>query len=203
MAQTSLNIGNAPGFPGHAVSLPVAFHKATNVTAAQFDVSYNTANVTAGPALLGGLFPNHVVRTREIAPGLHRVLVFSRTNAVATVTDNAAAVQIPFTVLSTEHVGSGPIVPSNAGLALPDATPIAPLALHAGAIFVRAVNLQPEGAQLFLPSEVGRQYVIEATTNFVEWTNISTNMAFGDYLDVFDPFAASFPHRFYRSRQEP
>ena len=177
--------------------------RTTNVAAAQFDVAYNTAKVTAGEVVPGTVFSNHVVRTREIAPGVQRVLVFSRANAAVTVTNAGTAVEIPFTVSPTEYIGSGPIVPSNARLAQPDATPIAPLALNSGAIFVRSVNLQPEGAQLFLPSETGANYVVEATTNFVEWTDVSTNTAFGSFLDAFDPFATNSPYRFYRLRQEP
>jgi hypothetical protein len=202
-AQTSLNVGNAPGYPGATVSLPVSVRKTTNVTAAQFDVVYNTAKVTPGELMRGGAFSNHVMRTREIAPGVHRVLVFSRTNAAVTVTNIGTAVEIPFTVSPTEYVGSGPIVLGNARLAQPDATPVAPLALNSGAIFVRSVNLQPEGAQLFLPSESGANYVVEATTNFIQWTNVSTNTAFGGYLDSFDPFATNSPYRFYRLRRQP
>lgn len=202
-AQTSLSVGSVPGYPGATVSLPVSMRKTTNVTAAQFDVAYNTAKVIAGEVALSGVFSNHVVRTREIAPGVHRVLVFSRSNAVVTVTNIGTAVEIPFTVSPTEYIGSGAILPSNARLAQPDATLIAPLALNSGAIFVRSVNLQPEGAQLFLPSETGANYVVEATTNFVQWTNVSTNTALGGYLDSFDSFATNSPHRFYRLRRQP
>ena len=202
-AQTSLNVGNVPGYPGAMLSVPVSMRKATNVTAVQFDVAYNTAKVAAGQVPSAGVFSNHVVRSREIAPGVHRVLVYSRSNAVITVTNSGTAVEIPFTVSPTEYVGSGPIVPSNARLAQPDATPVSPLALNSGAIFVRSVNLQPEGAQLFLPSESGANYVVEATTNFVEWTNVSTNIALGGYLSSFDSFATNSPHRFYRLRRQP
>lgn len=201
--QTAVTVASLPGYPGGTVSLPVSVRRTTNVAAAQFDVTYNTAKVTAGPLVAGGIFSNHVVRTREIAPGVVRVLAFSRTNAALTVTNNATAVEIPFTVSPTEYIGSGPIVPSNARLAQPDATTVAPLALNSGAIFVRSVNLQPDGAQLFLPSEAGANYVVEATTNFVEWTDVSTNTAFGGYLDAFDSFATNSPYRFYRLRREP
>ena len=202
-AQTSLSVGNVPGFPGATVSLPVSVRKATNVAAAQFDVAFNTARVTAGAVVVGGEFSNHIVRTREIAPGVHRVLVFSRANAAVTMINSGTAVEIPFTVSPVEYVGSGPIVPSNARLAQPDATPVAPIALHSGAIFVRSVNLQPEGAQLFLPSETGANYVVQSTINFVEWRNVSTNTAFGGYLDAFDSSATNSPYRFYRLRREP
>jgi hypothetical protein len=201
--QTALTVASLPGYPGGTVNLPVSVRRTTNMAAAQFDVAYNTGKVTAGELVAGGLFSNHVVRTREIAPGVVRVLAFSRANATVTVTNTQTAVEIPFTVSPTEYIGSGPIVVSNARLARPDAAPVAPLALNSGAIFVRSVNPQPEGAQLFLSSEAGVNYVVEATTNFVEWTDVSTNTAFGGYLDAFDPFATNSPYRFYRLRREP
>ena len=169
----------------------------------QFDVAYTSDKVTSGTSLPGGVFSNHVVRTREITPGVYRVLAFSRANAAVTVTNSTAAVEIPFTVSPTEYVGSGPITASNVKLARPDATAIAPLGLQPGAIFVRSVNPQPDGAQFFLPSEAGVDYVIQATTNLVEWTDIATNTAFGEYLNLFDPFAPGFPARFYRWKRNP
>jgi Cohesin domain len=201
-AQSLLSIGSVPGFPGSTVSLPILLNQATNVTAAQFDVVYNPAKVTAGQAAPAGVFSNYVVRSREIAPGIRRVLVFSRENASITVTNTRSAAQIPFTVAPTEHVSSGSIIPGSAQLAQSDATSISPLALEPGAIFVQWVSLQPDGAQLFLPSAAGTRYVVEASTNFFQWTDIATNTAFGDYLEVFDPGATNFPYRFYRSRRD-
>jgi hypothetical protein len=203
LAQASINVATSPGFPGSVTPLPILVRKTTNVTAAQFDLTYNAARVTSGDGVLGGVFSNHVVRTREIAPGVRRVLIFSRTNASLTVTNTRTIAQIPFTVRPLERIGSGPIVPSNARLAQPNASPIAPLGLNSGAIFVQPVSFQPEGAQLFLPSEIGVKYVIEATTNFVQWTDIATNTASGEFLTALDPFAVNFPYRFYRSRRDP
>jgi hypothetical protein len=203
LGQSSLSVANLPGFPGNTVSLPVLLRRATNVTAAQFDLAYHPGRAVPANAFAGGVFSNHVVRTREISPGVRRVLIFSRTNAAVTVTNNQSVVQIPFTVAAGEYVGSGPIVPGNAILSEANATPVTPLTLNAGAIFVRSVHLEPAGVQLFLPAEVGRTYVIEATTNFVTWTDLSTNTAFGDFLNGFDPFATNFPYRFYRTRRDP
>ena len=49
-AQSTLVIGNVPGYPGATVAVPVSLQKATNATAAQFDVAFNTEKVTAGAA---------------------------------------------------------------------------------------------------------------------------------------------------------
>jgi len=44
----------------------------------------------------------------------------------------------------------------------------------------------------------GSNYVLEASTNFINWTPLSTNRATTNVFDVFDPQATNFPHRFYR-----
>src|SRR6185436_15942063 len=42
-------------------------------------------------------------------------------------------------------------------------------------------------------------YLIQATTNFVHWDNILTNLATSDFMDLIDADAAIYPYRFYRS----
>jgi hypothetical protein len=197
--QPALSVANAPGFPGSTVSLPVSLRRATNVTALQFDVAYNPAKVTAGALVPGALFSNHVVRTREVAPGVHRVLAFSRVNAAVTVTNSAAAATLPFTVSPREYVSSGPIMPSNVVLARPDATAVVPVTLNSGTIFVRPVNLLPSGeAQFFLPSEPDTRYLIQATTDFVTWVNLTNTTATANFMDLVDADAGRYPYRFYR-----
>jgi hypothetical protein len=203
-AETSLNVGIIPGYPGSTVPVPVNLTKATNVTAAQFDVTFNTNKVASGAVLLGASFSNHVVKSREIAPGVRRVLVYSLKNSSVTFTNGGELAKVPFTVSPQEHVGSGPITPTGALLAKPDATGLAPLSLQAGTIFIQTVHLNDDGsAQFFLPSEVDRSYVIQATTNFMNWFNISTNTATGNYLDLIDMDAHNYRFRFYRWLQEP
>jgi hypothetical protein len=197
--QPALSVASSPGFPGSTVSLPVSLRRATNVTAAQFDVAFNPAKVTPGALTPGAVFSNHVVRTREVAPGVHRVLAFSRVNAAVTVTNSDAGATLPFTVSPSEYVSSGPIAPSNVVLARPDATAVAPVTLNAGTIFVRPVNLLLSGeAQFFLPSEPDTRYLIQATTDFVTWVNLTNTTATGNFMDLVDADAGRYPHRFYR-----
>ena len=40
--------------------------------------------------------------------------------------------------------------------------------------------------------------MVQASVNFVDWTNISTNMATSDFLDLVDAEAVFYPWRFYR-----
>ena len=74
-AQPLLSVGALPAYPGAAVNLPVNFVRATNVVAAQFDVTFDPARVSSGPALADATSPRHTVLSREIAPGVRRVLV--------------------------------------------------------------------------------------------------------------------------------
>src|SRR5438067_8581345 len=42
-------------------------------------------------------------------------------------------------------------------------------------------------------------YLIQASTNLVNWINISTNIAVSSFMDLVDLDAPNYPHRFYRS----
>ncbi len=44
----------------------------------------------------------------------------------------------------------------------------------------------------------GSNYVLQASTNLINWIPISTNLATANQFDLFDPNASTFPYRFYR-----
>jgi hypothetical protein len=54
-------------------------------------------------------------------------------------------------------------------------------------------------ASFFFSSAPGTNYVIQATTNFVDWLNVSTNVAPAEWLDLIDLGATNYPMRFYRT----
>jgi len=81
---------------------------------------------------------------------------------------------------------------SRVGVALLRADPPAPRFTESAAVppqFVAEVESEP-----------GVTYVLEATTDFLIWTPISTNTASGLTLPVVDADAALYPERFYRLR---
>src|SRR5947209_5126603 len=106
-AAASLTIGSLPGYPGATVSLPVRLQKATNAMAAQFDVAFNSSKASGGEVLPSSLPSNYAVRSREIAPGVRRVLVYPRGNAL--LQSSSFGLSAMFTVAPGERVGSGPI----------------------------------------------------------------------------------------------
>ncbi len=46
------------------------------------------------------------------------------------------------------------------------------------------------------------KYVLQASTNLVNWVPISTNMAYTNSLQLVDPNATNFPYRYYRVQQQ-
>jgi len=91
-------------------------------------------------------------------------------------------------------------MPANIILASANATLVTPVAGQAGNIFVNPVHLLPDGtAQFFFASLPDGKYVIQATTNLVDWVNILTNMASGNFMDLVDADAVHYPYRFYRT----
>ncbi len=198
-ADTSLSVGSAPAYPGSTVSLPALLKGATNAVAAQFDLSFNENKVTSDGVIAGASLADHTVKSRLVAPGVRRVLIYSLNNSAISSTNRVIA-SLAFTLSPTEYVGSGPLAPGNVILADAGATPVTPITLNSGQIFVRPANLRPDGVvDFFLPSEPDLKYLIQATTNFVHWENILTNVAIANFMALVDMDGPNFPYRFYRS----
>jgi autotransporter-associated beta strand protein len=73
---------------------------------------------------------------------------------------------------------------------------------------VQPLNFTSEGFlanqqfQMEFTGVTGSNYVLQATTNFLTWTPISTNTAVTNLLNLVDPGATNYPYRFYRVVQE-
>ena len=56
--------------------------------------------------------------------------------------------------------------------------------------------------QLGFSGVASSNYVLQATTNFINWVPLSTNLAPSNMFNLFDPQATNFPYRFYRIMQQ-
>jgi len=56
--------------------------------------------------------------------------------------------------------------------------------------------------QMGFAGVIGSNYVLEASTDLLNWIPISTNTAPTNFFNLADPNAGSFPHRFYRVQQQ-
>jgi hypothetical protein len=62
----------------------------------------------------------------------------------------------------------------------------------------------PQGwPRLRVAGEVGSRWAVEATTNFVNWAALQTNLITEGYFDLTNQNAAGLPRRFYRARLVP
>lgn len=68
-------------------------------------------------------------------------------------------------------------------------------------IITPAVSLAGGRFQFGFPTQPGRNYVVQASTNLSSWTPIWTNPGTWTGLTFEDTDAGQFPHRFYRVRE--
>jgi len=74
---------------------------------------------------------------------------------------------------------------------------------NAQPLYLTSMSFSPNnGFQLGLIGMTGSNYVLQATTNFIDWTPIVTNMATTNLLNLMDGDASNFQHRFYRVLQQ-
>jgi hypothetical protein len=76
-------------------------------------------------------------------------------------------------------------------------TTVAPMLLY-------SQNSYANGSfQLQLTTIAGRSYVVQASTDLVNWVALTTNLAPSNITIFIDPSATNFPRRFYRAAQLP
>ncbi len=55
---------------------------------------------------------------------------------------------------------------------------------------------------LFFAGTSGQTYVLQASTNLVNWVPVATNIAPSGIFEMTDPDAAHFQSRFYRTMEQ-
>jgi hypothetical protein len=205
--EPAFSVANIRSFSGLTPTVSTFIQDSTNVVAVQFDLTYDSTRLTALDVPPGSAPANHVVRSREIAPGLRRVLLYSLDNSSITLTNVgseafAHLVNVPFFVQREYNSGTVSIVPGNVHLVREDGSLVDPVNLAPGSVLILSLFIHPDtgAAEFFLPAESGSNYVVEATEDFTTWTGILTNTATDAFLDIVDTDAVFFDRRFYRSR---
>jgi hypothetical protein len=73
----------------------------------------------------------------------------------------------------------------------------------APSIFFTSTGFSTNGQfQMGFSGVTSNYYVLQATTNFINWVPLSTNPAPTNLFNLFDPQATNFPYRFYRIMQQ-
>jgi len=65
-------------------------------------------------------------------------------------------------------------------------------------IYLTSQGFSNGGFQLRFAVAPGGNYVLQASTNLLDWTSISSNTTSTNLLNLFDSNASSFPSRYYR-----
>jgi hypothetical protein len=89
--------------------------------------------------------------------------------------------------------------PSTAQATIPQ-TQLYPISSLPPAYFVAPGVFSNGSFSLQATGMAGANYILQATTNFQNWTSLNTNVAPGNLFYLADPSATNFPYRFYRTK---
>jgi hypothetical protein len=200
LAGTLVEVAHVRGFPGATVAVPVLIAGNEAFTAAQFEVGFDPSRSTAQPVSLGSASTNHVIRSRVVAPGIQRTVLYSPTNARIAATNTSLLAVLAFALAAEERAGSGPLTPQGLVLSGPGGNLLSPVTAVAGSISFVPILINEAGqAQFFLSATSGTQYLVQASTNLLDWVDLYSAVAVGNYLDLTDDRAPLHTQRFYRA----
>lgn len=199
--ETRLTAGTIFGFPGAHVEVPVRLKLDTNappeVVGIQADLHFDADRVRVGEAIRGGaLQDNHVILSRSLNPNVYRFLVYSAVNRSLS---NGVVATLPFAVAGGLELANIPLLFSNVVVAGPQGRPVELRRLD-GAIVMTPVYRRVDGTvDYFLSVQPDQRYVIQASTNLIQWENVSTNDTPDTLLFLVDEEAKYHSYRFYRA----
>lgn len=200
-----LSVGNTNGLPGASVSLSTTISTDTNVVGAQYDIVFNPATLSSTDATDGGAQPSHHVASALVSAATRRIVLYSPSNAALT---NGLLASLMFSIASNAPPGVSSLLITNAILANRQGLPIQPGGLAPGFVLSLAaparfgsIFLATNGAVQFqVFGSINQAYVIQGSTNLVQWIDVSTNTALAGEIDFTDPNTGRSQARFYRVR---
>ena len=193
----TLSVGLVPGFPGATAQVPIFLGTTGTAVAAQFELNYSPAHLQPGSIGPGNLDANAVVKWRQVSPGVLRYVVYSPQNTLFRTNQQIGSLPV---VVATSETKGGQITPANALVAAADGSLVTPVGLTQGGVLVQPIFVVSDGSvDLMFHAQPNETYIVQATTNFVNWVNISTNTALLNYFTLTDYGSVGLPYRFYRA----
>jgi Cohesin domain len=198
-----LSVGNTNGVPGASVSVATMIASDTNVVAVQYDIVFNPATLISTDATAGGAQPNHQVASALVNQSTRRMVLYSPANAALT---NGVLANLVFTIASNAPPGVSSLLITNAIFANAQGNQVQPGGLASGFVLSLAaparfgsIFLSTNGAVQFqVFGSISQAYVIQASTNLLQWINVSTNTSLNGEIDFTDNNGGRFGYRFYR-----
>lgn len=187
------------GYAGRTVNVPWGLRHTGTVSGIQFDLSYPANKLNAGIFQPGALSNNVAFHWRQIAPGQQRVLLYTKDgSALGT---NLPIGNLPMTIPAEDYTGGGGRIEiTNAIVSRTNAVAALPLRLAHGGVFSTAIFRGSDAVvDVLLFVQSNHLWVVQASTNLLDWVNIATNFATLDYVAATDEDAPNFPMRFYRA----
>ena len=141
--------------------------------------------------------------------GYHVYRSSSATGPFVRVTTNAPVTNLTFTdspqagsytymirALKLETSGSGTYTNSSQGIFKTVNVPIVPVS----PVILSNLRLSANQSVVRCSGQIGQRFVLERSTNLVQWVSVSTNQLNSSSMDITDSQVMSVPRRFYRTR---
>ena len=195
----TLSVGTVRGFPGVTVSVPITVRFGSNgpfsVVAMQADIAFDSHRASMA-AERGATLGSRRLLSAEPTNGVERLLWYG-----ADLTPFSNGVVAMLSVAVATNAGLSPLPLTLRNVILATAAPaVASSTNRSGAVAINTIYVRPDGdVDAFIAVTNGETYLIQATTNFVNWETISRQTAESSLMQFIDLDAHQYPHRFYRA----
>ena len=195
----TLSVGTVRGFPGATVSVPVTVRFGSNgpfsVVAMQADIAFDSHRASLVPER-GAALGQRRLLSAEPTNGVERLVWYG-----ADLSPFSNGVVAMLSVAVATNAGLSPLPLTLRNVILATAAPaVASSTNRSGAVAINTIYVRPDGdVDAFIAVTNGETYLIQATTNFVNWETISRQTAESSLMQFIDLDAHQYPHRFYRA----
>jgi len=194
--QAKVAVASARGYPATLVTIPVFFNSRSNVVALQADIRFDASGLSSFAATMGTAGGSGVLSSSAPGNGVRRLLMYSpELNKLS----NGVMAHLPFLVASNLYSGVLRLSLTNVVVATSAAGPLVSTN-SSGAIAISPVFQRVDGGvDFFLNVTPDRTYLIQASSNLLDWLTLSTNVAEGPLIENQEADGFTYPYRFYRA----